>query len=96
MSAQKIALSISKITQACYLLAATLSGGGVLLAGLGYFPALGTLLLIASGLCLVLGLVLVSEFSDEVMKDEDRGLSLPVSPPQLTNEGSETHGNRTA
>ena len=96
MPAGEDAVSIGKISQVCYLLAATLSGGGVLLAGLGYFPGMGMLLLIVSGVCLVLGLVLVSEFSDEVMKDEDRGLSLPGSPPQLTNEGRETHGNRTA
>ncbi|HLC29768.1 MAG TPA: hypothetical protein VJM51_03190 [Dehalococcoidia bacterium] len=65
MEARKDALNIGKIAQVCYLLAAILSGGGVLLAGLGFFPALGTVLLIVSGLCLVLGLVLLSEFRDE-------------------------------
>ncbi len=65
MLRQKDALNTGKIAQVCYLLAATLSGGGVLLAGLGFFPALGTVLLIVSGLCLVLGLMLLSKFKDE-------------------------------
>ena len=65
MPALKDVLNIGKITQVCYLLAAILSGSGVLLAGLGFFPALGTVLLIVSGLCLVLGLVLRSEFKNE-------------------------------
>lgn len=75
-------MSRGKISQGCYLLAATSSGGGVLLAGFGFFPAMGMLLLIFSGLCLVLGLVLVADFSDE-----DRGLSRRDSPPHVTDEG---------
>lgn len=77
-------MSMSKIAQACYLLAATLSGGGVLLAGFGYFPALGTLLLIVAAGCLVLGLVLVSGLSDR-----DWGRRFPGRPSATHHERRE-------
>lgn len=53
-----------RTSEVWYLLAAVLSVVGVLLAAVGYFPAWGTLVLMASAFCLALGLVLASQVSE--------------------------------